>query len=181
MGKFKNHAEHLKLAIGFTEEDLQANQDRYITKRQRLILNRERSGWRLFCYSAVVLSPILCALALLDGLIAGDPVQSRISIISLICGLTAIFFTYCYLKWQQYDSDLSKGDVAVVEGHVTLRQHQERNGTRYEIRVQSRTFTVSISVFDAFRDGDLYAIYYSPHTKKLLSAEWLPDMDDPFG
>jgi hypothetical protein len=180
MGKFKNHAEHLMWAIGFTEEDLEANQDRYITKRQRLILNRERTEWRLFCYSAVVLSPIACAAAIVDGILIGDTIASRIGIISLICLLTAIFFTYCYLKWQQYDADLSKGDVAVVEGHVTLSWYQERNGTKYKIKMQSRTFIVSKSIFNTFKDGDFYAVYYSPHTKKLLSAEWLPEMEDPF-
>jgi hypothetical protein len=36
-------------------------------------------------------------------------------------------------------------------------------------------FAINKPIFLAFKNGDPYRIYYAPHSKTLLSAEWLRD------
>jgi len=73
------------------------------------------------------------------------------------------------------NADLRKGDVYVAEGLVSLHTIENRNKATvsYHAHVQEQHFKLSKTVFDAFIDGDPYAIYYAPHSKTPLSAEWL--------
>jgi hypothetical protein len=46
--KAKSKPEHLLMeAIGFTEEDLEANREGYMSKRQRARLDKDRNVWIL--------------------------------------------------------------------------------------------------------------------------------------
>lgn len=49
----------------------------------------------------------------------------------------------------------------------------------YRLYLNDHVFYVPNTVFVGFRNGDHYRIYYTPRTKWVVAAEWLPD-DDPF-
>ncbi len=177
MEKPKHKPEHLLMgAIGFTEEELEANREGYMSKRQRSRLNAKHSSWGIRTILAVGITLFLCASAIIDGNRIGDTVESRVAIIGFICivGGTAIIYTR--LKGANFTADLRKGDIHIIEGRVVLDvSNQGNRGDFYTVRVEDTTFATNKPIFLAFKNGDPYRIYYAPHSKTILSAEWLRD------
>lgn len=174
MSKLKRRDVALSEVIGFNGEDLEANRAGYLSKRQRANLRRIRRSWHDLTTITVIACGFVSTIAILDGMRVGDPIGRRSSVVGLICIVTAIVFAVCYYKWQQYQRDLWKGDVAVIVGNVSVSQHQESYGTKYTIRICRKTFVVDEHAFNAFWDRERCAIYYSPHAGKVLSAEATP-------
>jgi hypothetical protein len=174
MSDLKHGDGQLVGSFGFTEEDLEANRDGYLSPSQRVALRRVRRGWRDWSFLTVIVCAFASMIAVLDGIRVGDPLERRTSVIGLICVATAVVFTVCYQRWQQYQKDLWKGDVAVIIGNISVTQYEERFGTKCVVRVSRRTFTVDALAAQTLHNGERYAIYYSPHSGKLLSAELLP-------
>src|SRR5262249_36406955 len=71
--------------------------------------------------------------------------------------------------------DLLSGKAGAVEGRIALDVAARKEGAYYRVAVANQTFGVRKNVFLAFKNGDPYRIYYAPHSKTLLSAEWLRD------
>ncbi|MBK8029121.1 MAG: hypothetical protein IPK17_06325 [Chloroflexi bacterium] len=55
----------------------------------------------------------------------------------------------------------------------------EDGSGNYFVWLDGRKFKVQHDGFLAFKNGDPYRLYYTPHSHTILSAEWLRD-DDPF-
>lgn len=161
--------------LRFTEEDLQANREGYLTKSQRSKLNRDRTSWKIFTALALGAIPFGTVMAILDGIRRHDTVASRIGIIGLICIVCSCIAVYVWLDIKRLDRDLHKGDVQVVEGRVQVgeRLFRRRGTPRYYVSLQGISWNVGYIVSSAFKNGDPYAIYYAPHSKTILSAEWL--------
>jgi hypothetical protein len=177
MDKPKHKPEHMLMqAIGFSEEDLEANREGHITKRQRVRLNAKRTSWGLRSALAVGIMLFLCASAIIDGNRIGDTVESRVAIIALICIIGGTAIIYTRLRGGYFNSDLRKGDVHIIEDRVVLDVSSQGNrGDSYSVRIDETTFAVNKPIFLAFKNGDPYRIYYAPHSKTILSAEWLRD------
>ncbi|MBZ0293784.1 MAG: hypothetical protein K8L99_14550 [Anaerolineae bacterium] len=160
-------------ALDFTPQELEANKEGYLTKRQRHRLSDERSFWRFFDRLIKAASPILIILAALDGIRIGDTISSRAVIISLMCIITFTLLLYIGTRWRKLDKDLSKGDVTAVEGIVKLTRFRKRNGMAYRIYIHQEYFDVPGHIYIAFEQGKSYALYFTPHSRTLISAEQL--------
>jgi hypothetical protein len=161
-------------AIGFTEEDLEANRNEYITKKQRMRLDRERNAWKSLRVLAMLACPIGIIIAIWDGIRIHDTVASRIGISGFIIVMTTGIATYTWLKMRGFSADLYKGEVSVISGQVKLRSEFHRNGWHYSVKIQNVKFpNIPQSVFQAFEEGSYYNIYYAPHSKMIFSAERL--------
>src|SRR5688572_22956723 len=108
----------LMMAPNFTEEDLAANREGYLTKKQRSELNGIRQSWKFFFALAIAAIPLGTLLAIVDGIRIHDNVASRCAIISLIWIVALGIATYVEFKKERYDYDLHKGDVQVVKGRL---------------------------------------------------------------
>jgi hypothetical protein len=168
-------------AIGFNEDDLDANRGGYMSKKQRATLSRERSGWLNEITIIVVLLAGLFVFLVLSTILSGGQFGTSVmafGAIALVGGVAALYIGYLRSR---LDSDLHKGDVFVVDGAVSLfideKQYNQITVYSYYMRVQDQRFKIERSVYDAFTDHEPYAIYYAPFSKKILSVEWIHKRD----
>ena len=109
----------------------------------------------------------------------GDQFPDNILIIAFICLAAALVSMYMGIKRSRVNADLRKGDVFIAEGLISLYIQKIQNGQLvfyiYHADIQQQRFKLEKIVYDAFVNGDPYAIYYAPYSKTLLSAEWLRD------
>jgi hypothetical protein len=160
-------------AIGFTEQDLAANREGYMTKSQRALLDRERKLWRSDMQIAMASLPIAVVLTIWDGYRIGDTLSSRIGILIFFTVIIGLWYVDVRRRWRWFDGDLYKGEVVFTDGKVGLRTYRQKNGRIYLVKVSKLQFSVQKQAYHAFREGDPYRIYYAPRSKRLLSAEWL--------
>jgi hypothetical protein len=167
----------LMKAIGFTQDDLDANRGGYMSKKQRAALSHERQFWLNSVAIIIGGTAILYTFILSKSIIEGSQFYNSLTTIAFLSVISAGLLMYMGFQRSLVNADLRKGDVYVAEGLVSLHITEYKNKiiTDYQvyIREQERHFNVGKAVFDAFIDGDPYAIYYAPHSKTFLSAEWL--------
>jgi hypothetical protein len=158
-------------ALGFGVEELTANRDGYVTKRQRTLLSLERSNWRWLYLAILILTPIVFALVIWDGYRIGDTPSSRLGIICFASIVACISFMYAYSKWKAVDKDLLKGNVESIEGKAHLEGYRARDGMKYFIKFGNSKFNIGRSAFQEFMNNEDYRVYYSPHARRIISAE----------
>jgi hypothetical protein len=158
--------------LGFTDEDLAANQDGYISDKQRLRLKRERRKWKFFIVVTLLAYPFGWML-----IVFPETYRPATAGIGVWFGASVTIFI-CWLFMRDFDQDLAEGKTQVIRGAIKLGQQLFTIGgqgqqSHYYLRIENMNWTMRKSPFLAFADGDSYAIYYAPHSKTLLSAEWL--------
>jgi len=85
--------------------------------------------------------------------------------------LACVSFTYVYTKWKGFDKDLVKGDVESLEGKAQLESCRARDGTKYFVKFGHKKFKINSSAFEEFGNNEEYRIYYSAHSRRIISAE----------
>jgi hypothetical protein len=164
----------LMKAMDFDSVDVGANRMGFLTEEQRENLTGERWYWRLWSIITLVAVPLFIAMTIADGIHRHDTVASRVGMIALILILAGVLYAYTHSKWKRVHTDILEGRVLSVVGTVKLKKHRENNGTKYEVMVEKMKFSVMRRVSEAFQQGEIYRIYYAPHSKIALSAELLP-------
>jgi len=156
-------------AIGFTDEDLEANLEGSLSDSQQNWLKRERAWWIYRIVLALIAFTAGCGFVLVNRLRDID----IYSIIIGFCIFTGIFVFAAASKWLRFNADLRDG-IEIAEGRIKLDIRDEaQERSRYRIIIEHVTLKIDKEVFLAFKNGDPYAIYYLPHTKNILSAVWL--------
>ena len=169
--KPKNEAvlseDELMYAIGFTSIELVANREGILSEYQRKKFRVERRN--------NVVTTIFSLLIAIAIFLFG---QARVSSIYgiflwipiVFCGIGALL---AVMRVDEFHQDVTQNHVDAAQGRVSLDITQNRYKTAYTIQLQDRIWDVDKRIFLAFKNGDPYAIYYAPHSKKILSAEWL--------
>jgi hypothetical protein len=157
----------LMSVLNFTEDDLIANRDGYMTKVQRQRLRKDEMDVGYGCliagflYASVILCPVIWSVSKgrLDNwmLIA-------LLLVALLCLVLAASFFYWHRR--NVIADLRKGNVLMVEGYVTI---EHLKGYRMDIQIENVRFNITETI--AFNEDSVYRIYYAPHTMRPLSAE----------
>jgi hypothetical protein len=80
---------------------------------------------------------------------------------------------FSWFKWKQYFDDLRAPEIGGLQGRVNLDMSVNGKSSTLRLTIQDTKFDVKKDVFLAFKNSDPYAIYYAPHSKTILSAEWL--------
>lgn len=88
------------------------------------------------------------------------------------------FFLFSLRSWLQLLLDLTIGGVQKLEGYVELEVVSVRGATLRKLQIQNLVFDVTKPVLLAFKNNELYSIYFSPYSKRILSAERLRDSAD---
>ena len=161
----------LMSALDFTIEDIHANRSGVMSEKQLDFLRNERSWWRLLSVIILVAVPVLIAITILDGIYRQDTVASRIGIIGFIFVIAGALYFYSHSIWKQFHEDVLEGCILSVEGGVKLRRYRERHGMKYTLLVEAMKFGIKWRAFNAFEDGGKYRIYYSKHSRRIMSAE----------
>ncbi len=163
------------------EEDLEANQRRKITLHQIKILIKKRIQSRWMSWFSVV----ILALMTVGGLVVLF-IFPPFGIIFL----TIVFYMSptVFKQLDAFEQDLKTPQVDMVEGIVHLVQRstrttnlrntsQTKTSISYSVQIGDRKFMVNEKVFLTFKNGDPYAIYFTPFAKTILSVDWLRDDD----
>lgn len=158
-------------ALGFGAEELAANREGYMTKRQRVMLSQGRGLWRWLYIAILILTPIAFMVIIWDGYRIGDTPSSRFGIICFASLLASISFVYAYLKWRNLNHDLLKGNVESIEGNARLESYRARDGMKYFVKLGNNKFKIGRNAFQEFTNDQKYRVYYSPHSRKIISAE----------
>lgn len=160
----------LMKAMNCTDEDLSANRDGYMTLRQKNRLKRRRTSLILYIFGGL-------AIGSLQLTIFGYLFSDVIIIVLLIGTFTILYTVLGFLERRRFSLDLHKGAVEVIEGRITLDVVTGR-GAYYAVSIGKIKFRINRRVFLAFKNGDPYCLYFAPHAKVLLSADWLQQVSD---
>lgn len=178
MWKFEKqkHTEPPSLAeaLQFSDDELALNRDGQLSERQRdelFSVAHEIRSSELLIY---LVAAFVAAVIILDGVRRGDTVSSRIAILGVLGAIVYLIsaMIHRYMARYQLDAD---DTVAAIQGHVSLDIRQSSNNAIYMMNISGVEFNLSKEAFFAFKNGDPYALYYVPRTRRLLSAEWLRD------
>lgn len=170
--KLKKYEDVLMAALKFDEGDLEANRAGGYSKPQQRQLRRLRAS------HALAIAVLLMGTAVITLPIAVSVDPSGAALLLIFTGL----FLFAALAFAAarifgFSGDLRDG-VRVTEGRVQL-DTTGGDASEFFVKLDSLKFKVKKAVFLAFKNGDPYRVYYTPHSKSILAAEWLRG-DDPF-
>jgi hypothetical protein len=158
-------------ALNFTAEDLDANRDGRLSKRQTARL-RARNGFGLIIGNLLVLALVGGGLWIVT---LGSAVTG-----SLLVMAGGGLFVLSRRGRGDYVAAVDAGAVDTETGALTLdtRDYKNPNGvmTEYLVTVGTETFVVSQDAYIAFSEtpAERFTVYYLPGARILLSAEAHP-------
>jgi len=188
-------------AFGFDEDDLAANRAGKISARQRMALE---GGYRYARYTNLSRSLLgigFTALLLMGGVLLGlqiafqealelllmqSSVQAGLCFIGVpLLGLAALAVRDALRQANPLFNDHKDGLVKHVEGRVRLDMIPPRQTSRtfkpppLYLAIEDQGWRIDREQFLAFKNGDPYAVYFAPHSRTILSVEWLRDPMPP--
>lgn len=165
-------------ALKLSEDDLDANQGGKLGKSQQNRLAQQRLGFGV----TFILFMGLFLAAFYATLISLNLVPDFIFPL-LIAGLFAAGMYQTGRKVYDLHHDLQTGDIATIEGRVELMLNETYTQygkiSQHHMRIGQMKFPIDKNVLMAFKNDEPYQVYYAPHSKVLLGAEWLRE-DNPF-
>jgi hypothetical protein len=153
----------LQDAIGFSEDDLEANREGYLSIPQQAGMRSDHNFW--LC-SMIVLIVIFAMFAVLG--LSSRRHEAAQFLAFMMAGVAG----WAFMKWYRVRDDMNT-DLRAVEGRVKLDIGRTKGEPKYSVEIDDVKFNVKKDVFLAFKNGDPYCIYYAPHTKRILSVDWL--------
>lgn len=179
--KPKKYEERLMSAFAFDDDDLEANAAGKLTRRQIARLNREQLSYGLggaFVLLLGIVTVTFVAGAVNFAMMTLPVLVILIAVIAFFMGLSG----WIWLRSRRLSADLLNLWVAEIEGRIELSVRAAQNAATYYLRIgdgeDSVRFTVKQAAFLALKNGDPYHIYYTRHSKRILSVEWLRENDD---
>jgi len=168
-------------AFGVSEADLEANQQGSITKAQHYHILRtrlERDRYDVPFFSGLFLGMMMLAFGILGfaGIIVPARSSNELSTIAIfIVGIVVLCATayYLWLVWRDFHADIQDDIVLALEGRVGF-EIGEGKYPEHKVRLEGHEFAVKRDVLMAMQNGQVYRLYYAPHSHVLLSAEPLP-------
>lgn len=168
-------------ALDFDNDDLRANRDGYMSKRQRARLSRRRRNIGLIFIAATV-GAVVIFLPLMRVLMTRP--QGLVAIVPILL-IGVVVMVAIYLWFQRtvtaYAADLHKGHVSAIEGIVETQRHMTFTGrmftSTYSLYVNDEQFSIGMQVFVSLHPmrDEIYAVYYAPNSRTILSLEPLED------
>jgi len=131
MEKYKSTPQHMLMeAIGFTEEDFEANREGRLSERQGGWYSKQQkqTSIHIVTIAPLVLYLIVCAWIIAQ---AGLTVLGKIAVIGLLGVITLIVVAFLRREWAIFEADLGESEVAAVEGIVTLNVSAGEGRTRH--------------------------------------------------
>ncbi len=158
-------------AINFGVESLKANRAGRLAKDQ---------SWQLL---VPMLGSLLAALLMIGIVIATTAyvllhnLKSMALIIPIVFALAVMVSIYSWNDVTTIIPDVSEGRVLTLEGPVYKRKVSTSGSrtrrTDYFYEINGRRFEVSPQAYEALVAGRSYRLYYTPHSKSIVSIELL--------
>jgi hypothetical protein len=161
----------LQKALKFSPNDLEANRRGRLSEKQRLTLQNQLI-WLLFVIPAFVIYWGLCSNSIMSFLTLRfkSPETSRL----IFVGSSAVVAVVLCIVSVQTLVDCLRGKVGTIETTLGLEIRKgPKDSTVLMVDTGERIFKVERDVFEAFHDGEHYAIYYLPLSNRIVAAEWI--------
>jgi hypothetical protein len=170
--------ERLASAFGFTEDDLAANRQGYLTPNQKKVIAETRRargcGARLACIiMAVSFGFFVVAFILSGGLetpLSSDALLAYAVAASAFIGIFLAAMVYGRIR----SRDLRTGKISVAEGPAHRRTKEYKFGAAFYVKIGRHRFQFAYpEQFNAFEEGTRYRVYYvkNPPIDTVLSVE----------
>lgn len=157
--------------LRFDEQDLRYNRVGQLSERQRRRLQAQAQRTLLIGGACFIILTILASLLLFLGL------QDDSFILNVLGGfivmLNAILIGSFARHLLRLRADQRSGVVRVARGPLNRVIRPVGRIGNYSLRVGDTEFTVSKDLFKLFHHQQRYALYSTPYTAQLLSAEQL--------
>ncbi len=159
----------LQQAIGFELEDISTNEEGRLSDTQRQSLRRDTAQWLLFAFVAA-----LFYVWNIKSFLEGARTNYELGSFILIFILAAPVVLFVTNKSLRLTGDFIRAKVFCATGQIALDVSKTGKGNvKYDVMVDGIHFDVSKTVFLAFKNNESYTIYYTPLSKRILSAYWL--------
>jgi hypothetical protein len=166
---------NLKIAFRFDNEDLDANRNGYMTKRQRARLRKK--GWEKIIPRGIIVG--VFALVIGCSLTAIPNLEFSLSgyVVTVLCVMLAgmaIPLISLGRQWQRIRFDLVKGDVSIRKGPVLLDiigGREYKGSVSYRLHQGDIWFDITKEQLLALKHDGRYQIYFAPNSKVILSVE----------
>lgn len=169
--KPKKYEERLMDVFRFDDDDLEANQAGQFSQAQIAHLKAARNT-AIFQFALMWLF-----IGVLTAVVVGIGMRVEGALPPVMAGLLVIsVLPFIFSKARRLMKDVRENRILAAEGRVDLSM---RNYTDYSLFVDKQRFDLKQKeAFLAFKNGDPYRIYFAPHSKQILSVEWLRENDD---
>ena len=174
MGKPKKYEERLMQALGYDEDDLEANRAGHFSEAQRTQFAAEqRQSWLVAAFVILLFLGWIGAAQINSTAAASLPL-----IFLLLPVFGGVFLKYAIMALR-LRADAQEDQAESTEGRVDLAMRgTTTNRVVCTLRVADKRFSVKQDAFLAMKNGDPYHVYYALRSKRLLSVEWLRENDD---
>ena len=147
----------LMATLNFTNEDLQANREGYMSKRQR-----QQFSKKLPDVSSGLLLVLGAATFVAIGMLYRD--SSLIIPIAVTYGI-AVVIVFVVLqadRFKPYKADIHKGNVVSRCGIIECVQIYRGKSIAYQLIVEGEILDISNGVYKTLESGKHYCIYFTP-------------------
>lgn len=176
MAKVKKYDDQLMNVLRFDDDDLEANRAGTLSARQIARIHAERRT-DIFWLGFFALLFLAAAGFILTRISLRSPFAVAL-LAGGAAGLAALVIGFVR-RFQPLSRDLRENHALAVEGRIDLSLKPRGRRILYSVAVGKMTFPISKDAFLSFKNRDPYCVYYAPHSKRILSVEWLRD-DNPF-
>jgi hypothetical protein len=156
-------------ALGFTPEDLQANQQGVLGINQMEHLRGLQTRTLLLGFAVFMLFTLLATTFLFLGQQNHTVILTLMGIFSTI--LNALAAGLFGRQWMRLSADLRGGAVESLDGTMERVVRTEGRMSNFVLRIAGEQFAVKKDLFRLFRHEIRYRIYRAPHSGTLLGAE----------
>ncbi len=160
--------------LDFTLDDLQANRSGDLSERQIHILHNQMIWQTRGMYASFFVFPPLSWI-LTTGLVnvSNSPAARWVALLVIVIGFGGMG-VFCWSQRNATRRELESDAPAIVEGRIRLSLNPTFFGElSYQLRIADQSFKTDKNTFLAFKNEDPYIIYFAPHSRRILSAEWL--------
>jgi|GEM_PF-5460445 len=162
--------ETLKKGFEFTDDDLAANRNGYMTDAQKVRLKSRAKGDNLFLWFATAVLAYGTVAVFSEAIPESD--IFRIIIATVMALLTLWCTKLAYQRGNRIPKELQDGTVAHVKGEINLRHmgQQPDSGSRFVIVGGVRFNDLRKEEYYALQNGKPYGFYYTPKTNYIVSV-----------
>jgi hypothetical protein len=158
----------LKQAFLLTEQDLKANRAGFMTEIQQAYLAHKRRDFIKAFAGFITMSTIMGLVFLFTSSTSRGQSTGFLG----LC-LTVGFCIYARMKLAQMSRDAAQNQVVSVQGRIKRRHHGRKPSRHYFVYVEKQSFEIPQAVHEILMDGKTYLVYYTPHSKTLVAAEYI--------
>lgn len=162
-------------AFDFTEADLAANENGYLTERQRENMRQEMAYVKKELYWVWAISMGIAGLFLIWILSAMSELGFLLLAVGVALALINGLFFYLVTD-SSMKRDLQQGRASKICGEVRLRvvrkDELDEPYRKYNLLIiKGKQIPISNRGYEALKEYESYCVYYTPRTKYILSIK----------